>query len=631
MHNAKICHFVSGLVVLTVFGACEAGILWSNGSLGELDIPSGTVVTVDTSAMTFSWLGTSLSGRAFNHNGGHVAVFDFTEISIASDVTFNVSGSKPLAVVGTGNATIASGINVSASGNTGRAGGGSGGGGSDGSWGGIWGDGGGGGYGGSGYGRNGYSGTQGGTWNTQGADSGNGISGQVGFGASSNAAGAAGTGRGHGAGLASAGGVGGDGGTGGGGSPNISLTGGDDGSVGGSGGSGQSGGNGGNALTGRLISDELLSGGSGGGGGQGGGGGSGGSGGGGGGGGGGFYRNWSPVRYYLGGHGGDGGDGGRGGQGGNGGTAGGGGGAVYIGVAGRLTLGNQVDLLATGGVGESGGGGGDGSIGLAGTTGESSGWGDGGNGGKGGNGSKGGNGGKGGGGSGGTIFLSASLLTGADQATFSAAGGGNAGAGRILIAANNGFLQPTLTHGEALGTFTGERAGNPFLLSLASTPYLPDTDGGPSVVGTVNDLAGFEGKATLDSLKATLPSAMHFPLSVATVDSPFVGFDEVFISNMTDAPLADIGLTLDGIGATTIGTLAPGESWTTLVPDGAGQGTGYVEFGLGLNATFDTTGMGADAIVGVPEPTTLSLLALGGLAMVRRKRKSDSQRKRGRA
>jgi hypothetical protein len=143
-----------------------------------------------------------------------------------------------------------------------------------------------------------------------------------------------------------------------------------------------------------------------------------------------------------------------------------------------MTLGPSDNFSANGGNGVTGTSGGNGQPVNSGQNGQSNGGVElGGNGGKGGSGGNGGFGGSGGGGSGGTIFISASLLSGMDQASLSASGGSGAGAGRILLAANNAFSSPTLSHGEGLGTFTGERATNSFLTSAAATPYLPDTVG----------------------------------------------------------------------------------------------------------------------------------------------------------
>jgi len=172
---------------------------------------------------------------------------------------------------------------------------------------------------------------------------------------------------------------------------------------------------------------------------------------------------------------------------------------------------------------------------------------------------------------------------------------------------------PTLSNGEGLGTFAGERATNSFLTSVAATPYLPDTVGGPAVLGKVTDSFGFEGKAQLDTLKTTIPA--NNPLSFASIDSSFVGFDEIFISNLTNTLVQGIRVNINGIGTETISTLAPGESWTTLVPDGNSQGLVSVSSTLG-GKSFDSTGLGSNFIIAVPEPSTFVLLGIGVLSLL---------------
>jgi hypothetical protein len=80
-----------------------APLFVSNGSLGTLNIPSATTVNVDSNAMTLSWRqgsqGLTFYGRPVSESGENLAQFDFTNISIASGVTFNVTGSQPVASV----------------------------------------------------------------------------------------------------------------------------------------------------------------------------------------------------------------------------------------------------------------------------------------------------------------------------------------------------------------------------------------------------------------------------------------------------------------------------------------------------------------------------------------------------
>jgi hypothetical protein len=177
------------------------------------------------------------------------------------------------------------------------------------------------------------------------------------------------------------------------------------------------------------------------------------------------------------------------------------------------------------------------------------------------------------------------------------------------LAGNNALPQPTLSNGEGLGYFTGERAPNSFLFSNSQTPYLPDTVSGPAVLGTVTEAMGYEGQSELDSLESTLPPN-QFQLSIASETSPFIGFNELFLSDLSDQSFENLVITIDGVGTDTIVSLNPGESWTTLVPGGETQAQFSLTFDDGSSQAIDTTGLGADYIVGVtvPEPSSLFLL-----------------------
>jgi hypothetical protein len=165
------------------------------------------------------------------------------------------------------------------------------------------------------------------------------------------------------------------------------------------------------------------------------------------------------------------------------------------------------------------------------------------------------------------------------------------------LAANNSFTSPTLPNGERLGESSGPQAASSFLTSAAATPYLPDTIGGPAVAGLVSESSGFEGQSQLDTLEATLPANVY-PLSFAGIDSSFIGFDELFVSNLSSNPIPGVGLTISGVGAVSIGTLSPGQSWTTLVPDGQTQGLVTVTTSYSTQQ-LDTKGLGSQFILGV--------------------------------
>jgi autotransporter-associated beta strand protein len=80
-------------------------------SLGTLNVSSGTL-TINTDTLTMTGAA-SFTGVALNQNGGpQVAVFDFSSINIASGVTVSMSGSRPLALLSQGNATVQAPLTV---------------------------------------------------------------------------------------------------------------------------------------------------------------------------------------------------------------------------------------------------------------------------------------------------------------------------------------------------------------------------------------------------------------------------------------------------------------------------------------------------------------------------------------
>ena len=80
-------------------------------SLGTLNVSSGTL-TINTDTLSMSGAA-SFTGVALNQNGGpQVAVFDFSSITIGSGVTVTLIGSRPLALLSLGNATIQTSLTV---------------------------------------------------------------------------------------------------------------------------------------------------------------------------------------------------------------------------------------------------------------------------------------------------------------------------------------------------------------------------------------------------------------------------------------------------------------------------------------------------------------------------------------
>jgi fibronectin-binding autotransporter adhesin len=104
------------LAVVLVAALCASparGQLDPNGfaSLGTLNHPSGGL-TINTDTLTISGAIT-FTGVALSQNGGpQVAVFDFDSITIGSAATVTLTGSRPLALLSRGNATIQSALNV---------------------------------------------------------------------------------------------------------------------------------------------------------------------------------------------------------------------------------------------------------------------------------------------------------------------------------------------------------------------------------------------------------------------------------------------------------------------------------------------------------------------------------------
>ncbi len=83
-------------------------------SLGTLNVSSGTL-SINTDTLTMSGAA-SFTGVALSQTGGpQVAVFDFSSITIGSGATISISGTRPLALLIQGNASIGTGLFAPAS------------------------------------------------------------------------------------------------------------------------------------------------------------------------------------------------------------------------------------------------------------------------------------------------------------------------------------------------------------------------------------------------------------------------------------------------------------------------------------------------------------------------------------
>src|SRR5262245_22105250 len=85
-------------------------------SLGTLSATtSGTTLTINTDTLTMSGtaLGSPFAGTSIGQpNGPSAAVFTFSNITIGSGVTVNVTGLRPLILLSRGTASITTSINV---------------------------------------------------------------------------------------------------------------------------------------------------------------------------------------------------------------------------------------------------------------------------------------------------------------------------------------------------------------------------------------------------------------------------------------------------------------------------------------------------------------------------------------
>jgi hypothetical protein len=170
------------------------------------------------------------------------------------------------------------------------------------------------------------------------------------------------------------------------------------------------------------------------------------------------------------------------------------------------------------------------------------------------------------------------------------------------------------------------------------TPLIPGLNDGADILG----LTGLSSDdAEFDAVRAGAPDFARAALVLmdtgpAALEQNWDGFDMLLMLNLWSRPLKSpqLGVGAEGYlqqlmrggyarspffgggGYEPIDELLPGEVYALLVPEGQ---TGFNLLAEGYDPGFAAT-MG-DPLYIVPEPATLSLLALGGLAVLRRRRK----------
>ncbi len=144
------------------------------------------------------------------------------------------------------------------------------------------------------------------------------------------------------------------------------------------------------------------------------------------------------------------------------------------------------------------------------------------------------------------------------------------------------------------GSDLGARGTNPFTGSL--TPNLPDVIGGPAAAGVLDDSVGFAEKPELDTLRASAPC---IDVGVAQIDSVYLGYHQVFLTNTSGDTLYGVTLTISRLGTIAIGDLPTHQSFSTLVPVGAGNDPSVTIGWVGFSQSFDTEALGTAYIVGL--------------------------------
>ncbi len=316
---------------------------------------------------------------------------------------------------------------------------------------------------------------------------------------------------------------------------------------------------------------------------------------------------------------------------------------------------------ATDGGQSSGGGGGGGAGGRGGQ---------GGNGGSGGSGGTGGNGGQGGGGAGGTIKLNASILGSAGGTVDLSAGAGAdaADGGRLILGQNIGsvfgigatyvgFTNPHhLMDGQ--GRQEGVRSLNPHIAVPTMTPNILGlrVHQPPLHVSVVSEAFGhttlfaddplfaFVLDDAPDNAIAALYRMDNGPAILRGGNNSWAGWDMLLVINLLEEDLSDVRL---GAGSTTfsaplldggwvkdaayggsgdqvIAEMLPRGVYATLIPDDmfAASFGATVDPTLNNSTTMLTNFEAIYLVPEIPEPASAALLAVGSLALIRRRQSS---------
>jgi len=107
-------------------------------------------------------------------------------------------------------------------------------------------------------------------------------------------------------------------------------------------------------------------------------------------------------------------------------------------------------------------------------------------------------------------------------------------------------------------------------LSGSLSPNIPDIVGGPRAAGVLDDAAGYAEKPELDALEGHARARCQlspWPRSIR-FSSDSIRF---FLANVGATGLSALTLSYSGLGSVAVGSLSPGQAYSTLVLDGRGK------------------------------------------------------------